>query len=336
VSCAPRPQKEVAMFRRAVKIVEARIGLVSNNEKLITEPRYFEGQVMESLLTDIHSIEPIPFSDDLDSYLVVIDDPYIHPQVKVTDKVLTASGDFTRYEKECSDNRYSLFGNLGLFFKYLLVTLERVHGIYSFHASSMFSPSRNTLLLVVGGAGAGKTVFLLKGLEDDWAIFSTEMTHFRFTDKGYEFYMGSLYDNIRLGNLIYDFPGAKDKLQVDIPNVADVWGHKIAIDMRHIAAQPRYLNPRVTVVDARIESGRDKPIVKTVTRKEKIVKILFDNATEKLGPTLVFYDVIPVESFDTPELMRRRLQTMQRFVVEGNLNPVKSILAGAKNCMEGI
>lgn len=325
------------MFKRAVKIVEARIGLVSNNEKLITEARYFEGQVMESLLTDIHSIEPIPFSDDQDSYFVVIDDPNIQPQVKITEKVCTATGDFSRYEKECSDNRYSLFGNLGLFFKYLLVTLERYHQIYSFHASSMYSPSRDTLLLVVGGAGAGKTVFLLKGLEDDWKIFSTEMTHFRFTDKGYEFYMGSLYDNIRLGNLIYDFPKANEKLQVEIPpGVTDVWGYKIAIDMRHIAASPHYRNPRVTVVDARIESGRDTPIVKTVTRQEKIVKILFDNATEKLGPTLVFYDIIPVESFDTPELMRRRLEVMQRFVAEVKLNPVKSVLAGAKNCMEGI
>jgi len=325
------------MFKRAVKIVEARMGLISNNEKLITERRYFEGQVMESLLTDIHSIQPIAFGNDLDSYFVVIDDPNIEPQVKVTKKVLTASGDFSRYEKECSDNRYSLFGNLGLFFKYLLVTLERYHGIYSFHASSMFSPSRNTLLLVVGGAGAGKTVFLLKGLEEDWRIFSTEMTHFRFTDRGCEFYMGSLYDNIRLGNLIYDFPKAKEKLKVEIPpGVTDVWGYKIAIDMRHIAAQPRYLNPRVTVVDARIESGRDTPIVKTITRKEKIVKILFDNATEKLGPTLVFYDVIPVESFDTPELMRKRLQVMTRFVEEVQLNPVKSVLAGAKNCMEGL
>jgi len=325
------------MFKRGVKIVEARMGLLSNNEKLITEPRYFQGQVMESLLTDIHSIEPIPFSNDLDSYFMVIDDANIEPQVKMTEKVLTASGDFSRYEKECSDNRYSLFGNLGLFFKYLLVTLERYHGIYSFHASSMFSPSRNTLLLVAGGAGAGKTVFLLKGLEDDWRIFSTEMTHFRFTDKGYEFYMGSLYDNIRLGNLIYDFPKASEKLKVEIPpGVADVWGYKIAIDMGHIAAQPRYLNPRVTLVDARIESGRDTPIVKTITRKEKIVKILFDNATEKLGPTLVFYDVIPVESFDTSELMRQRLQVMTRFVDEVQLNPVKSVLAGAKNCMEGI
>jgi len=324
------------MFKRAVKILEARMGLISNNEKLITEPRYFEGQVMESLLTNIHSVEPIPVSQDLDACFVAIDDPNIQPQVKVTEKVCTATGDFSRYEKECSDNRYSLFGNLGLFFKYLLVTLERYHKIYSFHASSMFSPSRNTLLMVVGGAGAGKTVFLLKGLEDDWTIFSTEMTHFRFTDRGYEFYMGSLYDNIRLGTLIYDFPRANERLKVEIPDVADVWGHKIAIDMRHIAAEPCYLNPRVTVIDARIESGRDTPIVKTVTRKEKIVKILFDNATEKLGPTLVFYDVIPVESFDTPELMRRRLEVMNRFVGEVNLNPVKSVLAGAKNCMEGI
>jgi hypothetical protein len=324
------------MYKRAVRIAQARIGIVSNNEKLITESRYFEGQVMESLLTNIHSIEPIPYTNDLDAYFIAIDEPNVQPQVKVTEKVLLATGDFSRYEKECSDNRYSLFGNLGLFFKYLLVTLERFHHVYSFHASSMFSPSRNTLLLVVGGPGAGKTVFLLKGIEGDWRIFSTEMTHFRFTERGYEFYIGSLFDNIRLGNLIYDFPKAKERLEVKIPEVPDIWGHKIAIDMKHIAAQPQYLNPRVTVVEAKIESGRESPIIKSVTRKEKIVKLLFDNATEKFGSTIVLYDRIPVESLDTPELMAERLRTMSRFVEEVHLNPVKSILAGAQNCMEGI
>jgi hypothetical protein len=324
------------MYSRAVKIVGARMGILSNNEKLIHEPRYFEGQVMESLLTNIHSIEKIPFTDDLDSYFVAIDDPNVQPRVQVSDRVMTVTGNFSRYEEECSDNRYSLFGNLGIFFRYLLVTLERFHGIYSFHASSMFSPSRNTLLLVVGGAGAGKTCFLLKGLEDDWTIFSTEMTHLQFTPEGYLFTMGSLYDNIRLGNLIYDFPRAKEKLKIDMPEVSDVWGHKIAIDMRHIAAAPRYLNPTVTVVDARVESGRETPIVKTVTRKEKVTKILFDNATEKLGYPFILYDVIPVQSLDCPELARQRLQTMQRFVQEAKLNPVKSVLAGAKTCMEGI
>jgi hypothetical protein len=327
---------EFVVYKRAVKIVQARMGILSNNERLVTEPRYFEGQVMESLLTNIRSIEPIAYGDDLDAYFLVIDDPNVPPQVNVTERVLLATGDFSRYEKECSDSRYSLFGNLGLFFKYLLVTLERSHHIYSFHASSMFSPSRNTLLMVVGGAGAGKTVFLLKGLEDDWQIFSTEMTHFTFTDEGYVFYMGSLYDNIRLGNLVYDFPGAKERLKVEIPDVADVWGHKIAIDMRTIAAQPQYLNPCVTVVDARIESGRDTPIVKTIARKEKIAKLLFDNATEKFVSPFILYDRIPVESLDAPDLMTRRLGVMYRFVEEVNLNPVKSTLAGAQNCMEGI
>jgi len=324
------------MFKRAVKILHARIGILSNNEVLINEPRYFEGQVMESLLTNIHSIEKIPYTDDLDAYLTVIDDANIYPEVRVTDHLITAAGDFSRYEKECSDNRYSLFGNLGLLFKIMLMTLERRYNTWTFHASSMYSPSRNTLLLVVGGAGAGKTVFLLKGLEDDWRIFSTEMTHVEFSPEGPVFYMGSLYDNIRVGNLIYDFPKAKDRLEVKLPDVADVWGHKIAIDMRHIAAQPKYVNPQIQIIDAKIESGRDKPIVKTVTRKEKIVKILFDNATEKFGNTVVLYDKIPVMSLDTPELSRRRLQAMTRLVEVGKLSPVKSVLAGAKNCMEGL
>jgi hypothetical protein len=92
----------------------------------------------------------------------------------------------------------------------------------------------------------------------------------------------------------------------------------------------------VQVVEAKIESGRETPIVKTVTRKEKIAKILFDNATEKLGSTVVLYDKIPMLSLDTPELMERRLRAMTRFVNEATLKPVKSVLAGAKNCMEEI
>ena len=70
------------MYQRAVKIDHARIGIVSNNEKLITEPRYFEGQILESLLTDIHSIDPIPYSEDLDAYFVAMDDPKLSPRSK--------------------------------------------------------------------------------------------------------------------------------------------------------------------------------------------------------------------------------------------------------------
>jgi hypothetical protein len=92
----------------------------------------------------------------------------------------------------------------------------------------------------------------------------------------------------------------------------------------------------VTVVEAKIESGREVPIVKTVTKKEKIAKLLFDNATEKIGYPFVFYDRIPVQTLDRPELAARRLKDMYRFVEKVNLNPVRSILAGAKNCMEGI
>jgi hypothetical protein len=66
------------------------------------------------------------------------------------------------------------------------------------------------------------------------------------------------------------------------------------------------------------------------------VKLLFDNATEKFDSTIILYDRIPVQSLDTPDLMMKRLQAMYRFVEEVKFNPVKSCLAGAKNCMEGI
>lgn len=323
------------LYKRAVKCTDAKIGIVSNNNELIRDPRYFESPKVESLLTNVHQLPEIPY-ENTDADFIVIDDPQIKPSVSIGERTCFCSGNFSSWERECKDIRYSLFGNLGLFFRYSLAVLERFHGIYSFHASSMYIPSNNTLLLVVGGAGAGKTVYLLKGVVEGWKFFSTEMTHLRVTDDGYEFYKGSLYDNVRVGNLVYDFPEAIDKLGVKIPEVDNVWGHKITIDLRPMQAEDVYRNPRVQILIARIESDRKKADVSVVKEKDKILWTLYQNASEKLAPPWLMYERLPVGSCDDERLARARLETMSKFLDMADILPVKSILAGVKNCMEGV
>ncbi|MBW2145846.1 MAG: hypothetical protein JRI22_02365 [Deltaproteobacteria bacterium] len=322
--------------KRALQCAGARMGIISNNGELIREYRYFNDTVMESILTNVHRLVEIPFEEGRDADFIVVDDPQVNPRVEINEKTCFCAGDFSRWEKTCADNRYSLFGNLGLFFRYTMATLERFHNIYSFHASSMYIPSNNTILLIVGGAGAGKTIYLLEAIMSGWKILSTEMTHFRFTDTGYEVIKGALFDNIRVGNLVYDFPEVPNKLGIQVPQVEDVWGHKIALDLTSLQAEDVYVNPRLQIINAHIESHRPTANVTVMKKKDKVVWTLYQNASEKLSPPWLMYEQMPVAGCDDPPLAWKRLETMRRIVDEVDMLPVKSIVAGAKNCLEGI
>lgn len=326
------------LHTRGIAVIEATFGLVSNNRWLLHNPEFFTEYHMQCLLTDLYSIEDIPFGPNLDAHLYLIDQPNVPPSIRVTDREMWCAAPFSELDARMADRRYSIFGNLGLFFKYCMATLERHHGIHSFHASAMYLPDRHELIAVIGGAGAGKTVLILEGLSRGYQIFSVEMLHFAFRDEGLVFFKGALMDNIRIGNLIYDFPRAVERLKVDIPRVKDVWGTKIAVDCRPVTTDTDVIvNPRVTLLFPRIEAGRDRAIVGDVTNRAKLKWMLFNNATEKIGGTNLFYETIPVDTMDTPELAQRRLKAMERFVSgEVEILRSKTILAGTHNCMEGI
>ena len=197
------------LVRRAVRFLRARIGLISNSRDLISNPEFFESRaVIQSLVTNVHAVPEIPYAEPLDARMVVLDLPEAAPSVQVGADEVLAVADFSSLEAACSDRRCSLFGNLGLFFRFALAVLERRYSIFSFHASALYLPERNELMLVVGGAGAGKTVFLLEGLRRGYQVFSTEMTHLEFRGGDVVFHKGSLVDNIRQGSFVYDFPDA--------------------------------------------------------------------------------------------------------------------------------
>jgi hypothetical protein len=327
------------LHRRAIRIVHARLGLVSNNRDLLTRSEYFTDRVPQSLLTDYHRVDEVPWDgtpSGVDAEIRIVDAPGLAPAIALEPDRVQAVGDWTALEAANSDRRYSLFGNLGFVFRYAIHALERYHDTWSFHASAMVD-DKGDLWLIPGGAGAGKTVFLLEGLTRGWTIFSTEMTHVRLTDGGYEFYKGSLFDNIRLGTLLYDFPAVPERLGIVLPSSPDPWGSKIALDLGHVqTASDVLVSPSLRIVHPKVESGRTRAVVTEIGRREKLVKLLFDNATEKHGGTVLLYDRLPVPSLDTPTLMARRLAAMRSLVDRATITSARSTLCGARNCMEGL
>jgi hypothetical protein len=329
----------VSLDRRAIQIVRARLGLVSNRRELITRSEYFADRVPQSLLTDYHRVDEIPWDgapSAVDAEVRILDVPGLAPSITRAPGAVLAAGDWTALEAANSDRRYSLFGNLGLLFRYTIHVLEQRHAIWSFHASAMVD-DKGDLWLIPGSAGAGKTVFLLEGLTRGWTIFSTEMTHVRLTDGGYEFHKGSLFDNVRVGTLRYDFPAAADRLGLALPPASDPWGTKIALDLGHVQTPADVLlSPSLRIVHPKVESGRDRAVVTRLDRREKLVRLLFDSATEKQAGTVLLYDRLPVGSLDTPELMGRRLSAMQALVDRATIKSARSTLCGARNCLEGL
>ena len=325
------------MFRRGIRICEARIGLVSNNKELVTRAEYFSDRVMQSLLTDYHKVEEIPWARDLDAQVDVLDVPGAGPEISLGRHRALAVGDWAALEARASDRRYTLFGNLGFLFRYTIRILEERHRIWSFHASAMVDEKTGELWLIPGGAGAGKTVFLLAGLERGWTIFSTEMTHLRVSERGCEWFKGSLFDNVRVGTLLYDFPGVAPRLGLRLSQVKDPWAHKIALDLGHVQTSTDTLaDPPLRIVSPKVESGRERAIVSKIEQREKLVKLLFDNAAEKHGGSVLLYDCLPLTSLDTPELARERLEAMERLVATAEIRMAMSTLCGARNCLEGL
>jgi hypothetical protein len=323
---------------RAIRILGIRYGLGSNNAALVHNPEFWEEGEIQSQITNWCEIEPVPYGPDLDAYAHFFDDPALPFAIEAGVRDLSVQGDLARLEREGRDKRWFLLGNIGLWFRWALTVQER-HGIYSLHASSIYKPDDDELLVIVGKAGAGKTVYLLESVLRGYQVFSTEMTFFRVEPERVVFYRGALMDNIRVGSFVYDFPQAAERLGLTLPETDDPWETKISVPMHSVTtAQAELVNPQISFLFPRIETGVAHAQVHEVKSPRTLVRVLFDSLSEKIGSTTLICEELPVTGLDSPSLAHARWETVRRLVAAPHwqIKQAKSILAGPKSCMEGI
>lgn len=320
-------------YRKAVEILKAKVGLISNREELIE----FKKGGLADLATDFHRIKKIEFSSRLDGYFHITNED-VKPRIQLDVERVVARGDFLKLEKEAKDDRFSLLGNEGLFYRFVLRTLEDKYGIFSFHACGLLNEKTRQFYIICGGAGSGKTVFILEGIQEGLKIFSTEMVHFRI-EAGHRlrFYKGSLLDNTRIGTLKYSFPEAYKMLDIELPEVEDEWGRKITIDLsRHQTASNYLDDPEIVVVFPHIEEEKNDSTVTKIEDKRLLCKLLFDNLSEKIGETILLYEQVPMTGLDTPSSSRKRLRAVNEFVRCVRLKKAVKVIAGTRNCLKGV
>jgi hypothetical protein len=316
-------------FKAAVQILNATVGVVSNREGLL--PSFPPDIKVESLLTDFRQVENIPYEKGLDGYISVQDQD-IDPLYKVEDDTVIFRGPFSRLEKRTSDARYTLWGNQGFLYRYALYLLEKRHGIFNLHACALHDEEGDILYVIIGGAGTGKTVYLLSGLEKGLKLFSTETVHFQIKANQIIWHMGSLADNIRFGTLIHDFP--EFLAGIKIPSPREIWQKKIALDLSEFRTSKEILKcpQAVYILFPHIERGFEKTIWNPVKDKKKTAKILFDNISQKLAETVLLYDHLTVVGWDEVKLAQRRLEAIRQLLDHDSISQTASVLSNPKDC----
>lgn len=316
-------------FKKGLKILRATIAVSSNRKALL--PSFPLPVEVKSLLTDFSAVKEIPYCEDSDGCVRVDDLPDEEPSFRLSATKATFRGPFVRLVRRASDLRYSLWGNQGFLYRFALFLLEKRHQIYNLHACALFQAERNRLFVIAGGAGSGKSVYLLSGLEQGLSLFSTETVHFAREDNRFRYFIGSLVDNVRLGTLRHHFPGFSS-----LPlssNGEDEWQCKIAVDLSsYRCREDTLLDPEVVIFFPRIEDGRVDFSLSRVEDARLVEKALFDNISEKLAETCLLYDQLLLLGLDRPELARYRLQAARALARHRNVLMCANVRSNPRRC----
>jgi len=317
------------MFKKGIKVLEAEVGIESNDRALL--PQFPFKIEVKSLLTDFKDIKEIPYSSNLDGYISIKEEKTQKALYEFLGERVKFRGPFRKLTERASDLRFTLWGNQGFLFRYILFLLERKHQIYNFHGCALYQETYNRLYLIIGGAGSGKTVYLLSGLDKGLKLFSTEIVHFRIEKGAIEWFMGSLIDNVRAGTLRHNFP--RFTPDIKIPEAEDEWQKKIALDLSSYKTEEESLtDPEIVIIFPRIEEGRDGFLLNPIKEKKKIAKLLFYNISQKLSETVVLYDEIPVVGFDDAKRAMNRLNSVYKLVRHKTIIKVAYVLSNPYEC----
>jgi hypothetical protein len=317
------------MHQKAIKILEARVGIETNEKDLLPQlPQKIE---VKSLLTDFNDVQEIPYSSDLDGYISVKEEKIQKALIEFSGENLKLRGPFIGLTKEASDLRFTLWGNQGLLFRYILFLLESKHQVFSLHGCALHQVQNNRLYLIAGGVGSGKTVYLLSGLDKGLKLFSTELVHFRIKEGALEWLRGSLVDNVRIGTLKHNFPRFCPDIR--LPEIRDEWQEKIALDLAAYKTEKKaVVNPEIMIIFPRIEEGRRGFHLTPIAERRKTVKFIFDNISQKLAETAIFYDKIPFVGLDNKRMARARLNMVNELAQHKTITKVASVLSNPYQC----
>jgi hypothetical protein len=330
----------MTLFKRRLQIVEGIFEIQTNAAWLATAEEYFGPHDVQSLLTNYYTVQEVANDDPRPNTasIILLDVAGMALRVQAEPDLLWIAGDLSALERTVKDRRYTIFGNLGLFFRYTLAALERQHGIISMHASSFYQPEQNRLLVVGGGSGAGKSVYLFEGLKEGYQVFTAEMTFFKISGQNIQLYKGALHDNVWTGSIEGEYAQIiREKLGVQQLAARQNFLAKAVIDLSPVATEADVLhNPEILMLLSRIEQDRMVCTASPITDPLSAAAKVYEVASEKVSGGYILYERHAPPSVDDVGLQQRRLVACQQFVSGPWMRQVRKVVAGPSNCMEAV
>ena len=316
-------------YRLGVRILETTVGIAANRKFLL--PALPPALAVSSLQTDFREVGKIPFPDNADGLVSVIENPAVPPYCRVARRRAIIEGPLGDLSRRASDLRYSLWGNLGFLYRFILFLMEKRHRVYNLHACALYQPDSDRLYIIAGGAGSGKTIFLLSGLGRGLALFSTETVHFRREGPRIRWFMGSLIDNVRVGTLRRHFPKFLGP-GMNVPSEEE-WRQKRAIDLTSYRWKEETLvDPEIVILFPRVEEECREFLVRPFSDERETTQALFANISEKIAETVILYDKIPLPGMDTEALAKARWKSCLDLSRHKTLAFCGAVFSGPERC----
>jgi hypothetical protein len=316
-------------YRLGVRILEATVAIHSNRKALL--PVLPPPLEVRSLHTDFREVEQVSFPAEADGTIRVVQNSAALPSCRVTGTRAVVEGPLIGLAQRASDPRFSLWGNLGFLYRFVLFLLEKKHRIYNLHACALYQPAAHRLFVIAGGPGSGKTVYLLNGLQRGLALVSTETVHFRKEGAHIRWFLGSLVDNVRIGTLRRHFPKFK-RPEMEVP-VEKEWREKRAIDLSSYRwREDSLIDPDVLIIFPRVEERCQSFRIHPLADRRETAKLFFANISEKLTETVILYDRIPLLGMDSAELAEARRIACQALSRHRTVGFCAAIFSGPRRC----
>ncbi|PKL10128.1 MAG: hypothetical protein CVV51_00355 [Spirochaetae bacterium HGW-Spirochaetae-7] len=326
------------LHARGFSVLGMRIRLDSNNYELLSDDEYFQGKgaQLHSLLSNFGRLDELPDEGEFDLRVSLVDDPRYPPMLyRECTGAYSITGSLVDCERAAIDKRASVFGNMGLFSKLLVRELE-FRGIYSIHSTSFYERARNRLYVVMGGSGSGKSTVLLNALSvGGIEVFGTELTHFSFGNGATRMLKGSLWQNCRMGNLMFDFPWLMERFGLK-PPTGDPWHSYRSIPLLEQQVPEEHLDDAsIVLVMPRIEGERHTSIRRGLL-PGSLRFPLFQNLSDKVTPPTLLWGKHFIPSVDTPDRQTARMEAATRFIEEAPIVECWDVLSSPNDCLTGI
>jgi hypothetical protein len=106
--------------------------------------------------------------------------------------------------------------------------------------------------------------------------------------------------------------------------------------MHAVAAQQTELtDPTLSFVFPHVEHGIEGVSIHEIVDERDLMRRLFENASEKIGASLLLHEELTAVSMDTPGLASERLSAIRKMLT-ADIRSARTVSAAPRHCLEGI